>query len=114
MVRGLLCFGGLMAAALIAYSVGVKPSGGIDLANLFRPLPEVNETYQRGFRSDAIAQINRARVPLRVEEAGVDHEIQSFLSAFVGQHPHPDEIELESVFNDLQARFPGAQYLAAN
>ncbi len=114
MVRGLLCFGGLMVAVLIAYSVGMKPSGGFDLASLFRPLPEVNEAYQRGFRSDAIAQINRARIPLNVEQAGVDQEVQTFLHAVVDQHPRPDEIELETVFNDLQSRFPGAQYLAAN
>ncbi len=114
MVRGLLCFGGLVAAALIAYSFGSKQSGGFDFASLLRPLPEVNESYQRGFRSDAIAHINRARIPLSIDEAGVDEDIQKFLHAFVAQHPRPEEIELDAVFNDLQSRFPGAQYLAAN
>jgi transcription elongation factor Elf1 len=114
MVRGLLCFGGLVVAGLIAYSIGSKQPGGFDLASLFRPLPEVNESYQRGFRSDAIAHINRARTPLKIDEAEVDEEIQGFLHAFVEQHPRPEEIELDAVFNDLQAQFPGAQYLAAN
>ncbi|MDF1657391.1 MAG: transglutaminase-like domain-containing protein [Verrucomicrobiales bacterium] len=114
MVRGLLCFGGFLVAALIAYSFGSKQSGGFDLANLLRPLPEVDESYQRGFRSDAIAHINRARVPLNVDQAGVDDDIQTFLRAFVGEHPRPEEIELDVVFNDLQSQFPGAQYLAAN
>lgn len=114
MVRGFLCFGGLVAAALVAYSFGTKQPGGFDAANLFRSLPEVDEAYQRGFRSDAIASVNRARVPLNLEEAGVDEEIQAFLHAFVEGASDPDAIELDDVFNDLQSQFPGAQYLAAN
>lgn len=114
MVRGLLSFGGIFAAALIAFSYVSKETGGTDLLSLFRPLPEVNETYQRGFRSDAVSRINAARSPLEVEEARVDDEIQTFLARFVKEHPNPGEIELESVFNTLQLKFPGAQYLAAN
>ncbi|MDF1824442.1 MAG: transglutaminase-like domain-containing protein [Verrucomicrobiales bacterium] len=114
MVRGLLCFGGILAAALIAFSYVSKEAGESGLLSLFRPLPEVNETYQRGFRSDAISRINAARLPLNVDGARVDDEIQAFLARFVEQHPNPGEIELESVFNTLQLKFPGAQYLAAN
>lgn len=114
MVRGFLCFGGLVAAALIAYSFGTKQPGGFDAASLFRSLPEVDEAFQRGFRSDAIAKVNRARVPLNVGEVGVDEEIQAFLLSFVEENIDPDEIELDEVFNSLQSRFPGAQYLAAN
>lgn len=114
MVRSLLCFGAFVAVVAIAFSVALTRTGNVDLVSLLRPMPEVDDTYQRGFRSDAIAKINRARVPLRLEEAGVDHEIQEFLRAFVDSHPRPDEIELDTVFNDLQSQFPGAQYLAAN
>ncbi|MEM1443402.1 MAG: transglutaminase-like domain-containing protein [Verrucomicrobiota bacterium] len=114
MVRSLLCFVGLMVVAAIAFSAAMMRDGQRGLLSLFRPVPEVNEAYQRGFRSDAIAKINRARLPLQIEEAGVDHEIQEFLKNFVEQHPRPEEIELDTVFNDLQSQFPGAQYLAAN
>ncbi|MEM6279142.1 MAG: transglutaminase-like domain-containing protein [Verrucomicrobiota bacterium] len=114
MLRSLFCFVGLLAVAAIAFSAVLIRQGDSDLMSLFRSVPEVNEAFQRGFRSDAIARINRARAPLQLEEAGVDHEIQEFLGTFVAQHPSPEEIELDTVFNDLQSRFPGAQYLAAN
>lgn len=114
MARRLTCFGGLLVVAVIVLASVSLRTTGIDLMTLFRPLPEVDEAYQRGFRSDAIAGINRARLPLGVAATGVDHEIQGFLYDFVSQHPRPEEIQLETVFNSLQSQFPGAQYLAAN
>lgn len=114
MLRGLFSFGGLVLAGGVALLIGLQKSGKVDVLGFFHPLPEVDATFQRGFRSDAMSRINRVRVPASVEEVRVDEPIQSFLETFVHSHPNPREIELDTVFDAIQTEFPGAQYLAAN
>lgn len=114
MVRGLFNFGGLVLAGGVALLIGFEKSGKVDLLGIFRPLPEVNATFQRGFRSDAISKINQVRLSAAVDEVRVDEPIQSFLETFVHRHANAKEIALDEVFDAIQTEFPGAQYLAAN
>lgn len=114
MVRGLLSFGSVMLAAGLALSAGLHVSGRVDLLGVFRAMPEIDATFQRGFRSDAISRINRVRVPGGVDEVRGDESLQTYLESFVQAHPKPADLELDEVFDALQSRFPGAQYLAAN
>lgn len=114
MVRGAISFGGLLLVAGVAFLFGAKRPDGWDLRGFWRPLPKIDAALQRGFRSDAMVRANLVRIPAGVEEVRGDEPIQRFLEAFVGSHPDPEEIELDEVFDGLQAEFPGAQYLAAN
>jgi hypothetical protein len=114
MVRGVISFGGLVLAGGLALLIGLQKSGKVDVLGVFHPLPEVDATFQRGFRSDAMSKINHVRVPASVGEVRVDEPIQSFLETFVHGHPNPKDIELDEVFDAIQTEFPGAQYLAAN
>ncbi len=114
MVRGLISFGGLAVVLLAAFSIILQRTGTVDGVGLLFPLEEVDESFQRGFRSDAIAKINRIRLADELEGLRVDEEIQRRLTQFVDSHSDPTEIDLQRVFDDLQGTFPGAQYLAAN
>ena len=114
MVRGLFCFGGLAVVLLTAFSIILQKTGTVDVVGLLFPLEEVDESFQRGFRSDAIAKINRLRLAGELEGLRVDEEMQGRLTQFVDSHSDPTQIDLQHVFDDLQGRFPGAQYLAAN
>jgi len=82
--------------------------------DLFSKLPEIDETYQRGFRSDAIARINRVRHLGEIDEVRGDEELQAFVVELLTREPSPGDLPLDEVFARLQERFPGAQYLAAN
>lgn len=114
MVRGILCFGGLMLVAVTALIIGLQKTGKIDVVGSFRPLPEVDATFQRGFRSDAMSLVNRLREPAELGAIRGDEELQAFLIQFVEQHPDPANVGLDEVFAAIQGEFPGAQYLAAN
>ncbi len=114
MVRGLLSFGGVMLAAGLVLSAGLQASGRVDLIGILRGLPEVDAAFQRGFRSDAMGRINRVRQPGGMGEVRGDEALQGFLESFVADQAKPQDLELEAVFDALQNRFPGAQYLAAN
>jgi hypothetical protein len=114
MVRGFFSFGSILLAVGVALLVGLQKSGKVDVFAIFVKLPEVDDAFQRGFRSDAMAQINRLRVPASVGEVRGDEPIQAFLGEFVSHREQPAEIELNEVFDSLQTEFPGAQYLAAN
>jgi hypothetical protein len=114
MVRGLLSFGSVTLAAVLVLSAGLQVSGRVDLIGLLRGLPEVDASFQRGFRSDAMGRINRLRQPAGVAEVRGDESIQGFLEQFVARQPKPQDLELDEVFDALQQEFPGAQYLAAN
>ncbi len=114
MLRSFLLLSGILLTVATALSVGLHQSGRVDLYSLFTPLPELDSTFQRGFRSDALLEINRQRVPLGVVTANVDEEIQQFIKNYVASRSDPDEIDLDDVFDSLQKEFPGAQYLAAN
>lgn len=114
MVRGILSFGGLSLAAGVALLTGLQRSGGVDLGSVFRTLPEVDSAFQRGFRSDTMARVNRLRLSAGVGEVRGDEAIQGFLGEWIGGHPRPRDVELDEVFDALQGQFPGAQYLAAN
>ncbi len=114
MVRVLLLFGGLCLAGLMTLTVFFRFSDGSDVFSYFNELPEVDTTFQRGFRSDTLLKINQLRKPHSVETVKVDEDIQQFVYNYVNGHPKPSEIDLEDVFDTLQNKFPGAQYLAAN
>lgn len=114
MVRGLISFGGLAVVLLTTLSVILQKTGTVDVVGTLFPLEEIDESFQRGFRSDAIARINRMRLAGSIEGVRVDDEVQTHLSRFVETHGDPENIDLQDVFDDLQGRFPGAQYLAAN
>lgn len=114
MVRGFLSFCGIPLVAGAALLTGLQLTGKLDLTGLLSRVPEVDAVFQRGFRSDAMADINRMRSPLGVEEVRGDEELQACLQEWVDSLPDPAGIELDSVFDALQTRFPGAQYLAAN
>lgn len=114
MVRGFFSFGGISLAAGLALSAGLQTAGRVDLLSLIRPLPEVDAAYQRGFRSDAMSKINRVRLPAGAGEVRGDEELQSCLESFVRGQSNPQDLELNDVFDHLQGRYPGAQYLAAN
>lgn len=114
MVRGLLSFGSVVLAAGLALLAGLHVSGRADLYAVFRTWPEIDATFQRGFRSDVISRINQIRQPGGVDEVRGDESLQAFLESFVKTHPEPVDLELDQVFDALQRRFPGAQYLAAN
>ncbi|MEN8716612.1 MAG: transglutaminase-like domain-containing protein, partial [Verrucomicrobiales bacterium] len=114
MVRGIISFGGLAVVLLAAFSIILQRTGTVDCVGLLFPLEEIDESFQRGFRSDAIAKINRIRLAGELEGLRVDEEIQGRLTQFVDSHSDPTEIDLQRVFDDLQGTFPGAQYLAAN
>lgn len=114
MIRSLFCFGGVIFAAAISLSAGLQLSGKFDVVSVLFPLPEVDEAYQRGFRSDAMVNVNRIRIPLGVEEVGGDESIQELLHRLIQEHPNPKDVELDFVFERVQNEFPGAQYLAAN
>lgn len=114
MVRSLLRFGGIFAVILTACSILLQKTGVVDVAGLLLPHPEVDEAFQRGFRSDAMAKVNQIRVAGAVEAVSGDEEMQAFLARWVANHRAPRDMDLQEVFNGLQAEFPGAQYLAAN
>lgn len=114
MVRGALSFGGIVLAAGVSVLFGLQESGRLDLGGVFRPLPEIDSALQRGFRSDAMVQANRVRLPAGVGEVRGDESIQGFLETFVSSQAEPEKLELDEVFDVLQGQFPGAQYLAAN
>lgn len=114
MVRGLLSFGGLFLAAGAALFAGLKEPAGVDLIGIFRPVREIDAAFQRGFRSDAMVRANRLRSAAGVGEIRVDEPIQAFVGEWVASHPRPLDLELDEVFDAVQRRFPGAQYLAAN
>lgn len=114
MIRSLFCFGGTILAVATAFSAGLQLSGKYDVLGLLFPLPEVDASYQRGFRSDAMAKVNRIRIPLGVEGVRGDESIQRMLHQLMREHPDPENVELDFVFEEVQKEFPGAQYLAAN
>lgn len=114
MLRSLLCFGGVAAAIAIASALLVQKAGLFDVRSIVRPVPMVDEGFQRGFRSDAMAQINRVRVPAEAGAVAGDEDLQRFLNDLISTHPDPENIDLKLVFNSIQEEFPGAQYLAAN
>lgn len=114
MVRGFFSFGGISLAAGLALSAGLQTAGRVDLLSFIRPLPEVDAAFQRGFRSDAMSRINRVRLPAGAEEVRGDEELQACLESFIHTQAKPQDLELNDVFDYLQGRFPGAQYLAAN
>ena len=114
MLRGLLSFGSLLLAAGAALLIGLQESGRVDVLGVCRPLPKLDAAFQRGFRSDSMVRINRLRVPAGAGEVHVDEPIQGFLEEFVATRAHPQDIELDDVFDAIQTEFPGAQYLAAN
>jgi len=114
MVRGLLSFGCFLLAAGLVLFVGLQSSERANLVSLLRGLPEVDASFQRGFRSDAMGRINRLREPAGMGEIRWDESIQDFLEEFVARQSQPQDLELGAVFDALQQQFPGAQYLAAN
>lgn len=114
MIRGILCFGGFMLVAGAALLIGLQKTGHVDVLAAFSPIPEIDEPFQRGFRSDVMANINGVREPLGAELVRGDDALQIFVNEFVTQHRDPENLSLEVVFNTVQERFPGAQYLAAN
>ena len=103
-----------MLALATALLIGLQKSGKVDLVGYFQPLPEIDEAFQRGFRSDAMVQINRLREPGEIGGVKGDEEMQAFLARFVETHPDPANVGLDEVFEAIQGEFPGAQYLAAN
>jgi len=114
MLRSLLCFGGLALAALVSLAVGLPTTGKLGHGYHDPPLPFCNSAYQRAFRSDAMIEINEARLSLGAGSVSSDDTLQDFLNDFVKAQPDPTSLELEDVFNVIQGKFPGAQYLAAN
>ncbi len=114
MVRCFLSFGGWSLAAGMALMACLHWSGGVDLGGLFGARPELDSAFQRGFRSDTMAKVNRLRLSAGVEQLRGDEAIQGFLGEWIGAHSRPRDLELDEVFDALQQRFPGAQYLAAN
>jgi len=114
MVRGLLSFGCFLLAAGLVLFVGLQSSERANLVSLLHGLPEVDASFQRGFRSDAMGRINRLREPAGMGEIRWDESIQDFLEEFVARQSQPQDLELGAVFDALQQQFPGAQYLAAN
>ncbi len=114
MVRGILSSVGILLAAGALFLTSLHWSGRVDVVGIFFPRPPLDSTFQRGFRSDSIARVNRIRVPSAVGEIGVDESLQAFLEHWVATHPNPESVELDDVFDAVQSHFPGAQYLAAN
>lgn len=114
MLRGILRFGGVTLVVLVALLTGLQKSGKVDVFGLLGQREKVDESFQRGFRSDAMGAINRIRQPEGVDQVGGDEEIQTFLQRFVSDHREPESMDLDEVFDALQTTFPGAQYLAAN
>ena len=114
MLRSLLCFGGLVLAALVSLAVVLPTTGGLGLGYQPHPLPDLNGVYQRGFRSDAMIEINEARLPRGSGSVSVDEALQGYVHDLVQAQANPTSLELDDVFNAIQAKFPGAQYLAAN
>ncbi len=114
MIRSIFCSGGVFFAAAIALSAGLQLSGKVDVMAFLFPLPEVDAAYQQVFRSDAMASVNRLRVPLGVPQVRGDESIQEMLHELIHAHPDPETVELDQVFESVQEKFPGAQYLAAN
>ncbi len=114
MLRGLLSFGSLLLAVGAALLIGLQESGRVDVFGIYRPLPKLDAAFQRGFRSDSMVRINSMRVPAGVGEVRVDEPIQGFLEDFVRTRARPENIELDDIFDAIQTKFPGAQYLAAN
>ena len=114
MLRGLLSFGSLSLAVGAVLLIGLQESGRVDFLGVYRPLPKLDAAFQRGFRSDSMVRINQLRVPAGAGEVRVDEPIQAFLEEFVATRARPQDIELDDVFDGIQTKFPGAQYLAAN
>ena len=103
-----------MLVLATAVLIGLEKSGKIDIVGFFRPVPEVDATFQRGFRSDAMSQVNRIRESGEISGVRGDEALQEFLAQFIETHPDPANVGLDEVFAAIQSKFPGAQYLAAN
>ena len=114
MIRSLCCFGGIFLAVVVSCSSALQFTGRFDVVGLVVPLREVDATYQRGFRSDTMARMNRKREPLGLGIVQGDEPLQAWLLRYVSSHPEPESVDLENVFENVQTNFPGAQYLAAN
>jgi len=114
MIRSLICSGGMFLAVVMTSATALQMTGRFDVVGVFFPRSAVDDCFQRGFRSDAMAEMNRVRRPLGVEEIRGDEALQHWLVDFVSRSPAPESLKLESVFESVQRQFPGAQYLAAN
>lgn len=114
MVRGILSSVGILLVAAALFLTSLHWSGRVDVVGFFQPRPPLDAAYQRGFRSDSIARFNRLRLPSALPEVTVDESLQAFLDHWVTTLARPEAVELDEVFDVVQSRFPGAQYLAAN
>ena len=103
-----------MLATLLALVVGLQTTGRLEFSSYLRPLPEMGEAYQRGFRSDAMVRVNQVRDSIQVGKVRGDEPLQAFLNSFIVSKEEPASLELNEVFDSIQKEFPGAQYLAAN
>ena len=72
-----------MLATLLALVVGLQTTGRLEFSSYLRPLPEMGEAYQRGFRSDAMVRINQVRDSIQVGEVRGDEPLQAFLNSFI-------------------------------
>ena len=104
---------GILVASALGLSVPdsiLKPRG----FSILHTPPEVDEKFESAFRSDFLSDANLARSGFSLSSLSSDPQIEHFINYYLSDAALPESIELNEVFDELQVRFPGAQYLAAN
>ncbi len=114
MVKTLLGILGVSIATGTAVLLGLQQVDPLGVWERLFPIPPPDAAYQRGFRSDVMVGINRIRSSSGLSEIKGDEAIQGFLGSWISSISAPQDLSLDDVFDVVQSRFPGAQYLAAN
>ena len=104
---------GAVSLLIASATLGLNVPGGASLKFL-NSLPTVDREFKKEFRSEFLSRSNHLRNEFAVSGLAPDHEIEEFLSGYLSKETDPESIQLNTVFDALQKKYPGAQYLAAN
>ncbi len=114
MLKPIVMFGAALLFVTSA-TVGLTVPGKFqDSLTLLRPALVVDEAFLREVRTDFLRGANEVRSQFGISTLGRDGEIEAFLVGCLEAEEAPERSELNVIFDRLQQRYPGAQYLAAN
>ena len=115
MLKSIIGIGAALIMAVSAFGLSVQGKfSGVDPFTMWKPIPEPDAEFNQAFQQEFLDISNRMRHQFAVSSLKSDMNLQSVISEKFQRHPSPDSIELNAIFDSLQSKFPGAQYLAAN
>jgi len=74
----------------------------------------VDQSFQEKFQIEVLRVFNDQRGVAHLAPLDEDNSLQDFLEEWVTSQPDPAMIDFDEAFAEVQAAYPGAQYLAAN